>query len=348
MKSSYRLAPAVLALFLMPWALQADALQPRASSHGWYAWVEAGRACVTNHGSPLEACWDLAPGGSPGGRLSDLAETADGWIAAGHSPTGEGMEVFLVRDRGRGLERLPTLPPGEAPRGRPRLVVDRQRLLGVLWLEGASQPALEVRAAEWLDGAWGPVATVSPAGVGSQVAADVTVLEDGRWLALWTVFDGADDETLWSVYDGTSWSSPSPLHEDNEVPDVTPAVLATPDGAIAAWTWFDGRDYRLRTAFFGGESWRLEPALRGRGASRPELVRSKGAHLLRYSTVVPEEWVVVELDDRGRVLRRAIFESATREAPLIDHAGWGVTLRWPLSGDEVVAAWLPAPLEDQR
>jgi hypothetical protein len=338
------LAPFLFLLFSLPWPLAADTLQARAGTTGSYAWSEAGRACVGGGDDAAELCWALAPGG----RLSDFAETVEGWAAAGYELAGEATDVFVVAGSDRGIERLPTLPSREALRGSPRLVVDDARLLGAVWLEGDSQPVLEVRAAEWLDGAWGPVTTVSPTGAGSQVAPDVTVLDDGRWLALWTAFDGKDDETAWSVYDGKSWSTSRPLHEDNDVPDIMPVVLSTAKGAIAAWSWFDGRDYRLRTAFFEGDSWRLEPALDGRGAGRARLFQTTGVHLLRYHTVVPEEWVGVELDSQGRILRRAAVEARRMEAPLVENAGWGVTFRWPQAGEEVTAPWISAPSEARR
>ncbi|MDH3403958.1 MAG: hypothetical protein OES32_04805 [Acidobacteriota bacterium] len=332
MRLPLRLASVALLLLAAP--AGAELVQARSGERGWYARTDAGEACVADRGDGAASCWELAPGG----RLSDLAETSDGWLAAGWEHDGRDLDVFVVRASGAGRERLPAVPSRHSPRGRPRLVVEHGRLLGIVWLEGASQPVLEVRAAQWLDGAWGPVLTVSPRGVGSQVAPDVTVLEDGRWLALWTAFDGSDDETLWSVYDGASWSAPHRLHEDNAVPDITPVVLVAGGGAIAAWSSFDGRDYRLRTAFFDGRSWRLGPPLAGRGATRAELSLAAGSTLLRYHTVVPEEWVGVELDPRGRVLRRAALASGRLESPWVGSAGSGVTFRWPPAA-EVLAPW---------
>ncbi len=306
----------------------AETLQSNPRASAFYAWEEAGRACVSDRSGEVESCWTLAPGG----RLTDLAEVGTGWLVAGYEHGGEDTDVFVLAGGDREPERLPKLPAREALRGSPRLVADDARLLGIVWLEGDSQPVLELRAAEWLGSAWGPVVTVAPRGVGSQVAPDVAVLDDGGWLAVWTAFDGTDDETVWSLYDGASWSPSSPLHEDNEVPDVLPVVLPTRDGAVAAWSSFDGRDYRLRTAYFDGASWRLEPPLPGRGAGRAELFAATGGILLRYHSVVPAEWVAVELDPRGRVSRRAAVESSRLEAPLIEALGWGVRFAWPLSG----------------
>jgi hypothetical protein len=212
------------------------------------------------------------------------------------------------------------------------LVTDGARLLGLVWLEGGRQEELAVLFAEWLGDDWGPVGTVSPAGTGSQVAPTVTVLADGRWLVLWTAFDGSDDETMWSVLDGVRASAPARLHEDNETPDILPAVLATRRGAVAGWSWLDGRDYRLRIASFDGRSWRLEPPRPGRGADGPRLLAAGDTSLHVTSTVVPEEWLVLELGPRGEVLRRAAVPVDRPDPPIVESTGGGVVLRWP--GDE--------------
>ena len=142
----------VLLLLISPASsAAAETLQSSLRASTWYAWEEAGRACVSDRAGEIESCWTMAPGG----RLTDLTEIGAGWLAAGYEHGGEDTDVFVLAGGVREPERLPKLPTREALRGSPRLVVDDARLLGLVWLEGDSQPVLELRAAEWLGSAWG-------------------------------------------------------------------------------------------------------------------------------------------------------------------------------------------------
>jgi hypothetical protein len=322
-------APRLAVLLLVAAPLGAATVQAPSGAAGWIAVTRGDEACV--HGSSLHGssvrgpvCWALPPTH----QLTDLREISGGWVAAGYGAIDGVAELFLVAGDDRGVASLAVPPAGATPRGAPRLVADDNRLLGLVWLEGATQDRLQVRSAEWLDGAWGPTRTVSPAGSGSQVAPATTVLDDGRWLLLWTAFDGTDDETMWSLFDGADWSPPRRLHEDNGTPDITPTVIATRDGAVAAWSWLDGRDYRLRTAFFDGRGWHLAPPLDGRGALRARLVADSTSQALVFSTVVPSAWAAVELDARGAVLRRTVVSTERLDAPRVELGASGVTLAW--------------------
>ena len=333
----FTLALASVAPFAAVGAVAAGgAMQAPTGDRGWRTVAAGGRTCVEDQTGADRNCLPQNIG-----QITDLRETEQGWVAAGQLPAANGRDVVLFRSTSKDIERLASLPEASVPRGRPRLATDGTRLLGMVWLEGASQAELEVRAAEWLGRDWGPVVTVSPVGPGSQVAPTVTVLDDGRWLLLWTAFDGQDDETLWSLYDGGLWSAPAAVHENNTTPDIVPTVLATRRGAIAAWSWLDGRDYRLRTAFFDGSSWRLDPPTGGRGAVDARLIATAGSYLLTLQTVVPEEWVTYELDAEGRQLRRAAIPNSSNERPTIHLEESGISFRW-LGGElprELLAPW---------
>lgn len=326
----------------VPAVLRADGwVQAPSGDHGWWAVESGGETCVSDRSGERVSCW------ADTGRLTDLREVTGGWIGAGRRADSESL--FLVRDHGKGVEHLalPSAPleASNVPRGRPNLVTDDTRLLGLVWLEGSTQAELQVRAAEWLGDGWNAPVTVSPTGPGSQVAPRVTVLGDGRWLLVWTAYDGEDDETVFSLFDHGRWSKPAPVHEDNDSPDILPTLVTTRRGAIAAWSWLDGRDYRLRTAFFDGTDWRVDPSSGGRGSLEARFVATSGAYLLGFETVVPEEWVAWEFDDTGRVLGWTSIPREGVERPLIDFVGNGALFRWP-AGDaprEVTATWKREP-----
>lgn len=325
---------AALCLALSGISRAQEALEAPSGERGWWVAEVADQVCVRDRMGETSSCWPQSLG-----QVTSLRETAAGWIAAGSRAVDR--ELFLFRNAGNGLEVIAPPSGGTTPRGRPALIADETRLQGLVWLEGVSQDVLEVRAAEWLGASWSEVATVSPAGPGSQVAPAVTVLDDGSWLLVWTAFDGEDDETVWSLYDHGRWSAPGLLNEDNTTPDIVPAVLSTKRGAIAAWSWLDGRDYRLRTAFFNGTSWRLDPPFAGRGALGVRLADVFGTILLSFETVVPEQWVIIELDATGRALRRASLAHPGGERPLVASEGSEAVFSW-LDGEstrEVAVVW---------
>jgi len=301
----------------------AQGLQAPVGVDEWRVETVGGMTCVEGSREASRSC---LPEGVP--QLSDLVSTSMGWSAATATRDESGRDILVLINPGTGIEALPSPRGREASRGRPQLVSDGLSLLGVVWLEGERQSELRIMAAEWLGSDWGPTHLVSDNDDGSQVAPAVTVLEDGRWLLTWTAFDGEDDETVWSLYDGHRWSSTERLHEDNAVPDTTPAVLATRTGAVAAWNSFDGSDYRLRIADFDGRTWRLAEALPGRGAGAPVLLNRQGATLLVYSTVEPREWVGLGLGPRGEIRNRMAVERDTYEVPRVDYIDGEIRLIW--------------------
>lgn len=199
------------------------------------------------------------------GRYDDLvllSPQPDGgveWAVAGHARGADGPRFLLYA--GRGTE-VTALPAPERARPGNRLASARwlasdgpEPLHGLAWLEASRPRAQEVWLAPWRDGAFeAPVRLVAD-GPGSQTALDAAVLADGSWLLVWCAFDGEDDELVWRHRqpDG-NWVG-GRVSADNGVPDITPRILATPDGAAVAWSRYDGRVYRVRTARFEDGRW---------------------------------------------------------------------------------------------
>jgi hypothetical protein len=266
-----------------------------------------------------------------GSRIYGLAATVDGWVATGSLPGDDGVDLLIVQDRAGEIELL-GLPPDRRGRYRVQAValVDDGHLAGVAWIEGDQQDVFEVMAAVWDGANFGSPEIVSPAGPGAQLALQGAVLEDGSWLLVWAAVDGEDDEILWSVRRQESWRTPSRIHRDNSVPDITPALVAIDGGALAAWSWFDGNDYRLREARFDGESW-SEPQVFGeKGSLEPGYTVHGDIPRLLYKTIEPPSWTVVELDRMGARTRRAVWSGDIDDRPLVlagDEVEVG--LRWP-------------------
>jgi len=293
-----------------------------------------------------------APGGEgraielPGGGHPEvLVETSDGWVAAGTVVRPEGADLYLVRERAGRIETL------EPPRGAERSLrgggvplVSGGRLAGLSWLEGDAAGALAVRAAAWDGGGWLPTATVAAAG--DQVALRGAVLGDGSWLLVWARVKDGDSDLVWSRRDAAGWSAPRPLAADNAVPDILPAVAATPDGrrAVAAWSRYDGDDYRLRLARFDGETWRELPLDSERGAGDPSFVTVDGALHLLYKAVVPDRWSVLRLDGAGRPLARGAVAEPSYARPRL---GPGPTLWWSGGGAGEPRRSAPVRLEER-
>ena len=263
-----------------------------------------------------------------------LAGLEHGWALAGSYPTDGGGRRLFVRARheagpGGGVE-LP-LPGGRrgAVRRDPVLFVDRGRLAGMAWLEGEAGSPLAVRAAAWDGERWQAPEGVAPVGPGSQLALAGAVLDDGSWLLVWTAYDGTDDETVWAVRRAGEWLPAARLSADNEVPDITPAVVAVDGGALAAWSRYDGRQYRLRTARFAEGVWSSEDWAGPAGSLFPSFSGARDRPLLLYRDGAARGWAVAELDSEGvRVdLHTAPATPAARPAV----TAHGASLRWPAS-----------------
>jgi len=261
-----------------------------------------------------------------GTRIYDLAATIDGWVATGSLPSDDDVDLLVVQDRA-GERELLGQPPDRRGRYRVQAValVDDGHLAGVAWIEGDQQEAFEVRAAVWDGANFGEPEVVSGVGPGAQLALEGAVLADGSWLLVWAAVDGEDDEILWSVRRQESWSTPSRLHRDNSVPDITPSLVAIDGGALVAWSWFDGNDYRLRQARFNGKSWSEPEVFGARGSLEPGFTTHDDSVRLLYRTVEPPSWTLIEYDRTGAETRRAVAEGDIDDRPLV------------LAGDEIEA-----------
>jgi len=239
-------------------------------------------------------------------------------------------------------------PPAAAALSRESLpLIADGRLEGMVWLEGDSTRTLAVRYARWTGAAWEAPQTVSPPGPGSQLALAAARLADGTWMLAWSAFDGHDDEIVWSRQANAGgiggigrWSRPQRVTADNDVPDITPALTATPDGVLLAWSRFDPEEggYQVVTARFRAGRWEAPRAAAPVGSLFPSFAAGTGGSLLLYQTAVPRGWAAVEIDAAGRTGRTAALKMgsnvARREKPQVTADRSGVTFRWPALGDQ--------------
>ncbi len=277
--------------------------------------------------------------------LSTLASLDAGWMTGGSAPNATGgRNLVLFRGNFANAKRSQTLaePPGQegAIRQSPVLLVDGGRLAGLAWLEGDDPSSLAVRAAAWKGGSWGQnwgsIQQVSHPGPGSQLALAGAVLDDGSWLLAWSAFDGTADEIVWSRRVGESWLPVSRLSAPNAVPDITPAVTATPGGgALVAWSRYDGQGYQLRVARFEGGEWQDERAAAPSGSLYPSFVGSR----LLYMEAEPRAWSVLDLDPQGRVKAKASIPAnpSSLGRPVLGFSGNEVRMRWPLQKQQAAA-----------
>jgi len=313
-----------------------------------------GAAGVSAQEEPLQAsrhgeALALIPSGEsarielPGGRtlqatlperatVSSFAALDGGWIAAGSFPdaaTGR-TRLFLLRGNDASFRPLAE-PPGQegSIRRRPVLLVDNGRLAGLAWLEGDGETSLSVRSAAWTDGRWQAPQRVSFPGPGSQMALSGAVLDDGSWLLAWSAFDGTADEIVWSRRAGGAWLPVRRVSARNSVPDIVPAVTATPGGgALLAWSRYDGHGYQLRIARLERGEWRDEHAAGPSGSLFPVFLGEADHPRLLYMDAYPRAWSVLDLDAEGRVRAKASVSSSF-DRPVVSFANGEVRMRWP-------------------
>jgi hypothetical protein len=270
------------------------------------------------------------------GDVSAFAATDGGWVAAGSAPDATGgRKLFLLRGNDGGSRPLAE-PPGQEGKQRrgPVLLVDGGRLAGIAWLEGDGDRSLSVRASLWNGKRWQAPERVSYPGPGSQLALTGAVLADGSWLLAWSAFDGQDDEIVWARRQGSAWQPVQRL-TSNSVPDVTPALAATPDGgALIAWSRFAKTGYQMRMARFGKDGWSNEHPAAGSGSLYPIFLSS--SRLLYLDAAAPRSWSVLDLDTEGRVKAKASVAS-TLERPAVAFEGSQVRMRWPAAKRQVAA-----------
>lgn len=302
--------------------------------------------------SPQQATIEQASGESQeislrdGERLSEVAETRRGWVAAGVRERKSGRrELLVVMEDGAGVERLG--PPGRQRkrlRIRPTLLIEDEELAGLAWLEGDDFRSLAVRYAEWTGADWGAVKRVSRPGRGSQTGLVGAVLADGSQLLVWSAYDGSDDEIVWSSRRGSSWSRPKRLTVNNRTPDIMPAVVATGSGALAVWSRYDGEDYRLMAAQLEGRKWRKPRFVGPAGSLEARFVSWEGEVFLTFKNAWPVGWSVADFGRQGNPTRRAFAqrESVGRPA-LAQPRAREATLLWPEKGGVVTVEWEHLP-----
>ena len=329
-----------LAILLMAapgFAAGAGLLQPQSGSRGLQMEVSESRA------------WLLRPNGQRlrlplrrGELIEDLVEFDNGWAATGGRRLGQRRELAVVVDGAAGVERLRPIPDQlGALRVRPVPLASSEAFEGLAWLEGDSPAEYEVRIAEWTGAAWGPPEIVSPARRGGQAGLAATVLEDGRWLLVWTASDGGPSEIHWSVGVPGRWSAPRRLGAPNRAPDVTPTLLRTSGGALLVWARRQNAGYGLQATRFA-DGWSAPRRLGGEMAWSPRFAElaEVGRFILHRS---PAGWSAVELAADGRELRRVEVADERRERPVLTATGGSLALRWERGGRARQLRWEATP-----
>lgn len=249
------------------------------------------------------------------------------WAVAGVARGADGQRFLLYTGRGG---EVTALPAPERARPENRLASARwlassgpEPLHGLAWLEASRPRGQEVWLAPWGEGYFELPFRLVADGPGSQTALDAAVLADGSWLLVWSAFDGEDDELVWRrrQADG-SWVG-GRVSADNGVPDITPRLRVTRDGAALAWSRYDGRVYRVRTARFEDGSWSGEDWAGPADSLYPEW--AGGDDTLLYFEGASRTWTAA---GPASTLR---FEAATSTAPVLDRDSTSGRLRalWP-------------------
>ncbi len=276
--------------------------------------------------------------------LTTIAETRGGWTAAGVREEDSATKIILVNRSNQGTRRLSAPALQRHPlQLRPALAVERDELDGMAWLEGRNLTSLSVRAASRTQGEWQDVTIVAPPARGSQTGLVVTVLEDGNWLLAWSAFDGSDDEILWSIGQQDRWSVPRRLGKGNSAPDIMPALVSTPDGALLTWSRLINGQYHLMLSRFRSNGWSPPRVMGPPGSLEPGFSIQDGQLLLLYRHAWPPGWAITELSADGRANRLAVVSEGVPSRPvLVKSSGDNVELRW---GDrrQRVVGWEAVP-----
>lgn len=284
-----------------------------------------------------------------GERLLAFEELEAGWIAAGIRVEDGGADLFLVEQGPSGSRRLGLPGSVGAPpplRTRPVLLTAGGTLVGLAWLEGAPGEPLTVRAARRSDVGWERSGVVSAPSRGSQTGLVGAVLPDGRWLLAWSRFDGSDDEMVWSLGDANGWSAPRPVHPDNDTPDVAPALFADGGLVLMAWSRLIGNEYRVLTSAWGGDGWSAPRTVGAPGTLYPAFAGLDGDPYLLLRDARTRGWELVDLDRRGRALRRLGIgpeDASTGRPAFAGSSGTVARLLLPRRGGVHDATWEAVP-----
>ncbi len=263
--------------------------------------------------------------------LTTIAETRSGWTAAGIKQVQQGTELVLISRGTSGTRRLPA-PEVQRHDLRllPTLLVDDEEMVGLAWLEGTDITSLSVRTAQRTNEEWGEVNVVAPPAKGSQTGLVTAALADGSLLLVWSAFDGNDDDILWSRGLGSRWSSARRVTQNNTVPDVTPALIASGDGALLSWSRLVNGEYQVMLARFDGTQWSQPAALGPRGSLDPRFVLKDDTLHLIFRNAWPAGWTVADVAANGRMQRIAILTGDQTSSPVLTRSvGDSVELRWP-------------------
>lgn len=273
---------------------------------------------------------------APTARLGDLRRHGEYWWVASVEPMGDSRQGLTVLSGvGDEVERLSAPAPAAPLAMDPVLLTDRRGLRALVWLEGPAVRRLAVRAVRWNGEGWDPPQTVSPPGPGTQIALSATRLGDGSWMAVWSSFDGQDDEILWSRAVDGRWLAPRPLVANNDVPDITPTLTTTGEGAMVAWSRYDGGAYRTLTATFlvaEGDGWSLPLKVGERGEVFPRFlpaIDDSSAPLLALQRTAPKGWSLSELSDDGTPRQTTRIDISHDHLPrLVSRDADGLILAW--------------------
>ena len=262
--------------------------------------------------------------------VSSLTRAGTKWLAAGTRDRVQRRDLILFSIDGATSRRLsPPSGQREPFRIRPVPLASHSSLQGLVWLEGADMKSLSVMLAKRTGGSWSDPQRVPRPTSGSQTGLVATVLPDGRWLLVWSGFDGNDDELFFSLVGSDGASRPQRVTQSNSVPDVMPSLVQSRQGALLAWSQLDGGDYRVRISRFDGASWSAPRTVGPKGSQRPELTSDRGQVRLTYREAWPRRWSVAEIGDDGRPTRRARVEAATQIRPAVETSSTDtLVLRW--------------------
>lgn len=241
-----------------------------------------------------------------GDQFTSVAALADGWLAAGFRPAAAGSELILLRGSGEKVAAVAP-PPGSTASFRlwPVLVADGSQPVGLAWLEGEESRSYGVRWSPWTEAGFAPPVEIAPPGPGSQLALAAARLEDGRTLLVWAAFDGTDDEIVAAVGAGREWTAPVPVGRGNDVPDITPDVVAVAGGALVAWSRFDDGEYRVAVARLADGRFAELAAAGPPGSLFPTFESGDGDPVLLWHDARSDAWVLAELRGDEALVERA-------------------------------------------